>query len=73
MNCYINIIPVNSIEGGIYEQCSRSEVINFCNILINAGITATIRRTLGADINASCGQLKAKNVKNLEGDKVEST
>ena len=73
MNCYINIIPINSIEGGIYEQCSRTEVINFCNILINAGITATIRRTLGADINASCGQLKAKNVKNLEGDKIEST
>ncbi len=73
MNCYVNIIPINNIDGGIYKQCTRSEVICFCNMLINAGITATIRRTLGSDINASCGQLKAKSAKNVEGDKVEST
>jgi 23S rRNA (adenine2503-C2)-methyltransferase len=72
MNCYINIIPINGIEGGVYEPCSKEEIINFCNILINGGITATIRRTLGSDINASCGQLKAKNTKNLEENKIES-
>jgi 23S rRNA (adenine2503-C2)-methyltransferase len=74
MNCYINIIPINSIEGGIYGECTKAEVINFCNILINAGITATIRRTLGSDINASCGQLKARNVKTFLGrnNKIES-
>jgi 23S rRNA (adenine2503-C2)-methyltransferase len=65
MNCFINIIPVNSIDGGVYEACSRTDAAAFCGILVAGGIVATVRRTLGADINASCGQLR--RVANVAG------
>lgn len=63
--CHINLIPVNKIENGIYNPTTRENVLRFQKILIDGGLNATIRRTLGADISASCGQLRSKQMKGV--------
>lgn len=55
-NCHVNLIPINEIKEREYKK-SRS-VERFRKRLSDAGINATVRRTLGADINAACGQLR---------------
>lgn len=59
-NCHINLIPVNDVEERGNVRSSEKAINNFCEILKSKGINATIRRTLGKDINASCGQLRRK-------------
>lgn len=56
--CHVNLIPVNSVDGTGYHKSRKQTVMGFINILEKYGITATVRRTLGSDINASCGQLR---------------
>lgn len=58
MLCHVNLIPVNAIPGAGYVKSSRSRMEQFINILSHYGIEATIRRELGSDINAACGQLR---------------
>jgi len=58
MLCHINLIPVNSVKGANYLKSKIERQQSFVDILSSNGINATIRRTLGSDINASCGQLK---------------
>ena len=58
MNCHVNLIPVNTVEGTGYKKSGAERRNAFVEILSKHGITATIRRTLGSDINASCGQLR---------------
>ena len=60
MLCHVNLIPVNTVKGNSYERSSQAQIQKFIQILESKGITATVRRTLGADINASCGQLRRK-------------
>ena len=60
MLCHVNLIPANEYDGGHYRQSARPEVQQFLQILTNAGINATIRRELGSDINAACGQLRRR-------------
>ena len=62
MLCHVNLIPINDIdfEKNNYKKSSREKIEKFMNILLKKGINVTIRRTLGADINASCGQLRRK-------------
>ncbi len=55
-NCHVNLIPINEVKEREYRK-SRS-VERFQKRLCAAGLNATIRRTLGADINAACGQLR---------------
>ncbi len=55
-NCHVNLIPVNEVKERDFRK-SRS-VERFRRRLEAAGINATVRRTLGADINAACGQLR---------------
>lgn len=55
MLCHVNLIPLNTVSGKEYKPSQNSK--KFCELLNNMGINATIRRTLGSDINASCGQL----------------
>lgn len=62
MNCHVNLIPVNEIKDTKYSKSNSEQLIDFCNILSKDGINATIRRTLGKDIDASCGQLKGKKL-----------
>ncbi len=61
--CHVNLIPVNPIEKGTYRPPERKNLLNFQNLLIKLGLNATIRRTLGSDISASCGQLRHQNAK----------
>ena len=63
--CHINLIPVNKIENGIYNPTTRENVLRFQKLLTDGGLNATIRRTLGADISASCGQLRSKQMKGV--------
>ena len=58
MLCHVNLIPVNSVEGSPFRKSSPDRTKQFLHTLTAEGITATVRRTLGADIDASCGQLR---------------
>lgn len=58
MLCHVNLIPVNSVKERDYQKPTKENIERFKNILIKNHINATVRRTLGSDINASCGQLR---------------
>ena len=58
MLCHVNLIPVNAVEGKQQRRSSRERIRAFMAVLEKRGINATVRRTLGSDINASCGQLR---------------
>lgn len=58
MLCHVNIIPVNSVKENSFDKSSKARIQKFITILSKYGVNATVRRTLGADINASCGQLR---------------
>jgi 23S rRNA (adenine2503-C2)-methyltransferase len=57
---HVNLIPVNTVSGSGYKKSTTERLQKFTRILANSGITATVRRTLGSDINASCGQLRRR-------------
>lgn len=61
--CHVNLIPVNNVRERNYEKSTQDRQKQFADILEKSGITATVRRTLGSDINASCGQLRASKRK----------
>ena len=63
MNCHVNLIPINKIENGKFTKSTNENIIKFRDYLNNHGIVATIRRELGSDIDAACGQLRRKNLK----------
>lgn len=56
--CHVNLIPVNSVKGVGYRQSDRRHIDDFARMLARHGIETTVRRELGADINAACGQLR---------------
>lgn len=56
--CHVNLIPVNEIKERDYKRASRAAADAFVKRLEGYGITATVRRKLGADISAACGQLR---------------
>lgn len=62
MLCHVNLIPINKIENGAYVKSSNENIIKFRDYLNENGIVATIRRELGSDIDAACGQLRRKNL-----------
>ena len=62
MNCHVNLIPVNKARGDFLPTL-RKDAENFLEILEKFKIQTTIRRSLGADVGAACGQLKANNHK----------
>ncbi len=55
---HVNLIPVNPVRESGFPKGDRRSIERFQNILTEAGFSATVRRTLGPDINASCGQLR---------------
>ena len=57
---HFNLIPLNHVEESPLKPSTRAAVAAFQNILEDGGVTATVRRTLGGDIDASCGQLRRK-------------
>ena len=67
MLCHVNLIPVNKIENRVYIKRSNENIIRFRDYLNENGIVATIRRELGSDIDAACGQLRRKNLNKMKG------
>lgn len=66
MLCHVNLIPINKIENGKFTKSSNDNIIKFRDYLNDHGIVATIRRELGSDIDAACGQLRRKKLKKQE-------
>jgi 23S rRNA (adenine2503-C2)-methyltransferase len=60
MSAHMNLIPLNHVEESPLKPSTRQAVQLFQKILEDGGIPATVRRTLGSDIDASCGQLRRK-------------
>lgn len=61
-NCHVNLIPVNPVRDRGYEQPKQAAVNAFRTALERGGITATVRRELGRDIDGACGQLRRRYV-----------
>ena len=60
MICHVNLIPINPVKENTYIKPERQRIEHLCKLLNSLGINTTIRRTLGQDIDASCGQLRGK-------------
>ncbi len=59
MLCHVNLIPVNSVEGTGFSAGSAESIERFRGIIEKNGISATVRREMGSDISAACGQLRS--------------
>jgi|Deesub1362A_J573_1020465.scaffolds.fasta_scaffold00275_15 23S rRNA (adenine2503-C2)-methyltransferase len=57
----VNLIPLNEFEGCEFKKPPEKKILDFQKVLLDAGVTALIRKSKGQDILAACGQLKAKN------------
>lgn len=64
---HVNLIPINPIEDGNYIKSTNGNILKFRDYLNEHGIVATIRRELGSDINAACGQLRRQNLSEKRG------
>lgn len=60
MLCHLNLIPANPVKENNFRKPNRKRVEHFCELMNSLGVNTTVRRTLGSDINASCGQLRGK-------------
>lgn len=60
--CHVNLIPANEVKEKSHKRSDDSSINQFKSILEKNGLTVTIRRTLGSDINASCGQLRREKL-----------
>ena len=60
---YVNLIPFNPVNELKYRRSDEKSVHDFLDTLMKNGVTATIRKEFGTDIDAACGQLRAKNEK----------
>ncbi len=67
MGAHFNLIPLNHVEESPLKPSTREAVAKFQKILTDGGVSATVRRTLGGDIDASCGQLRRKYQQQSEG------
>ena len=62
MLAHVNLIPINKIEAGTYVKSTNENILKFRDYLNEHGIVATVRRELGSDIQAACGQLRRQNL-----------
>ena len=62
MAAHVNLIPLNNVEESPLKPSTRPVIDRFQKILESKGVTVTVRRSLGGDIDASCGQLRRKQV-----------
>lgn len=60
MLCHINLIPINRVEERDFHKGRAEDIRKFHDRLLALGMNATVRRELGSDISASCGQLRKK-------------
>ena len=61
MNCYVNLIPYNETENIQFKRSNKMQILAFYDILKKNGIAVTIRREFGGNVDAACGQLRAKS------------
>ena len=66
MGAHVNMIPLNDVEESPLKPSTKENIRAFQQTLEKAGITATVRRSLGGDIDASCGQLRRKEMKSQQ-------
>ena len=60
LNAYINLIPYNDVEEKNYKSCDDLNALRFYDLLKKANVAVTLRQKKGTDIDAACGQLRAK-------------
>ncbi len=63
---HVNLIALNEVEGKSKKASTNKSINEFKNYLNKRGINATLRKSLGQDIDAACGQLRSKNITNIE-------
>ena len=61
MNCYVNLIPYNETENIQFKRTKKMQILAFYDILKKSGINVTIRKEFGGNVDAACGQLRAKS------------
>jgi 23S rRNA (adenine2503-C2)-methyltransferase len=66
MLCHVNLIPINEISESSLKKSNMDEIEKFKDILIKNGIETTVRREMGLDINAACGQLRRSYLEKKE-------
>lgn len=64
MSCHVNLIPLNATTGCAYTAPLKKDIYAFLGLLEREGLSATVRRSLGADILGACGQLKNSTIGN---------
>ena len=57
---HVNLIPLNEVDGTGYKTSLKANIRNFATLLEEQGIAVSVRRTLGTDIDAACGQLRLR-------------
>ena len=63
MGAHVNLIPINPVDGSPYSATDEANVRRFQKLLEDYGVNATVRRRLGTDISAACGQLRREDAK----------
>lgn len=61
MGAHVNLIPINPVDGSPYSATDAARVKRFQSVLTELGVNATVRRRLGTDISAACGQLRRES------------
>lgn len=69
--CHVNLIPANPVKENSFKKPDKNKIIHFRDLLIKKGVNATVRRTLGADIDASCGQLRKRAKEGEESENIQ--
>lgn len=72
-NCHVNLIPVNPVKERDYKRTDAAWVSEFKNLLEKNRINVTIRRGMGRDIDAACGQLRRTYYENMSADSCDNS
>ena len=70
MGAHVNLIPINPVDGSPYSASDAANIRRFQAMLTQLGVNATVRRRLGADISAACGQLRREGA-GLPADSID--
>ena len=68
MMCHVNLIPLNRVDERSLRPASRTQIDAFLKKLTDLGISATVRRSMGGDIQGACGQLRRRYLEGKSGD-----
>ena len=71
MGAHVNLIPINPVDGSPYSASDAENVRRFQKLLTDLGVNATVRRRLGSEISAACGQLRREEMQEKENGKCD--